>query len=147
MNELQAALKVALGNTFVMYFKAHSYHWNVEGINFTQYHDFFGGLYEEVYGAVDPIAEHIRAIDAYAPISIADLVQASTVAEDNAKPANIKLMLTNLQNANNEVIDALNGAFMIAQKQNLQGLMNFLADRLDTHAKHAWQIKSSLKAQ
>lgn len=146
MNEIQAALKVVLANTFVMYFKAHTYHWNVEGVNFSQYHDFFGEIYGEVYGAVDPIAEHIRAVDGYAPISVVDMLKGSTISEDSAKPGNVKLMLTNLQNANSEVIQSLEKAFASAQKQNKQGLMNFLADRLDIHAKHAWQIKSSLKA-
>jgi len=45
MNEIQAALRVVLANTFVMYFKTHSYHWNVEGVLFSLYHDFFGDLY------------------------------------------------------------------------------------------------------
>ena len=49
MNELQAALKIALANTFVSYFKAHSYHWNVEGIDFSQYHSFFGDFYEDMH--------------------------------------------------------------------------------------------------
>ena len=145
MNEVQAALKLVLANTFVMYFRAHTYHWNVEGINFSQYHDFFGDLYGEVYGAIDPIAEHIRAVDGYAPISITDLLKAATLAEDSAKPANIPLMLSNLQKSNQEVIDSLNRACQASEKQNLEGLCNFLAERLDIHAKHGWQIKASLK--
>lgn len=145
MNDLQAALKIALANTFVMYFKAHSYHWNVEGINFSQYHDFFGELYEEVYGAVDGIAEELRALDSYAPISINSLLAAGTVPEDQMKPSSISSMLSNLLTANAKTIESINKAFELAQQNNLQGLMNFLADRLDKHSKHAWQIKSSLK--
>jgi len=61
MEQLQLALKKVLADTFGMYFKAHAYHWNVVGPDFSQYHDFFGKLYEELFGAVDAIAEHIRA--------------------------------------------------------------------------------------
>ena len=57
MDKLIASLKVVLGNTFIMYFKSHSYHWNVEGHHFRQFHDFFGEIYDDVYGAVDPLAE------------------------------------------------------------------------------------------
>jgi starvation-inducible DNA-binding protein len=46
MDELQTALKKVLANTFVMYFKTHTYHWNVEGMFFPQLHEFFGNLYE-----------------------------------------------------------------------------------------------------
>lgn len=144
MNELQAALKIALGNTTVMYFKAHSYHWNVEGIIFSQYHEFFGDLYEELYGAIDPIAEHIRAIDGYAPISMMDLISARTVEEDYIRPVMIADMLQNLIAANTATIESLNKAFNLATGNN--GLQNFLADRLDQHAKHGWQLKASLKS-
>lgn len=143
MNELQAALKIALANTFATYFKAHSYHWNVEGLHFSQFHDFFGDFYDELYGAVDPIAEHIRAIDGYAPISVADLLAAATVSEDQSKPGNVRLMVSNLLSANDVIIVSLNKAFLLAAGNN--GLQNFLADRLDIHAKHAWQLQATLK--
>lgn len=144
MNELQATLKIAMANTFIMYFKSHSYHWNVEGMLFSQFHDFFGDLYDELYGAVDPIAEHIRAIDGYAPISAMDLITSGTISEDVTKPESIPAMVANLLAANDETIKSLNKAFMLAAGNN--GLQNFLADRLDIHAKHGWQLKSTLKS-
>ena len=73
MNELITAVRLALGNTFFMYYKTHAYHWNIEGIEFSQYHDFFQGIYEDLYGAVDPTSENLRKLDTYAPISIMEL--------------------------------------------------------------------------
>jgi len=145
MNELAAALKIVQANTFFMYFKAHSAHWNVEGSNFNDYHGFFGGLYEELWGAVDPIAEHIRAIDQYAPISIEDLHAAKTVQEDTSRVVLPKQMFSNLIEANDLVIQSLDKAFDLATYAKKQGLCNFLADRLDTHAKWGWQLKSLSK--
>ena len=146
MDELAAALKIALANTYTMYSKAHIYHWNVEGIHFSQYHEFFGDIYTEVYSAVDPLAERIRTIDHYAPYSLPDLLSAKTLADDTERQTSIVVMLQHLLNANDEVISALNKAFALAQQNKLQGLMNFLADRLDVHAKHGWMIKASQKA-
>ena len=60
METLIEQMKTILGTTFGLYFKAHSYHWNVEGPDFAQYHDFLGNFYESVYGNVDTIAEHIH---------------------------------------------------------------------------------------
>lgn len=145
MNELHAALNIALANTYVMYFKAHSYHWNVEGMFFPQFHDFFGDIYGELYGAVDPFAEEIRAADGYAPISLAMLQRYSTVKEDDIQPLNARTMILNLIDANNLVIESLNKAFTMAEQQNKQGLMDFLAARLDAHAKHGWMLKASAK--
>ena len=62
--ELIDKAKTVLADTFVMYMKSHSYHWNVIGPDFPQLHEFFGNLYEDLHGAVDPLAEHVRALDA-----------------------------------------------------------------------------------
>lgn len=144
MDELKVSAKIALANTFLMYFKAHSYHWNVEGIMFPFYHDFFGDIYEDVYGAVDPLAEEIRALDEYAPISLQELYATATIEEDNTKPS-LNGMLQNLQSANQEVLDSLNKLFDLASKEKQQGLADFAAGRIDTHKKHAWMINASLK--
>ena len=64
-------VKRVQADTFALYSKAHFYHWNVEGPDFVQYHEFLGELYEELFGAVDPLAEHVRKLDSYAPVLIA----------------------------------------------------------------------------
>ena len=145
MNELQVALTLALANTYVMSFKAQSYHWNVEGMLFPQFHDFFGELYEELYGSVDTLAERIRTLDGYAPVSITSLLRYATVREDDVKPDDVSAMVSNLLAACAETSASLNKAFALAEAQNNQGLMDVLAGRLDAHAKHAWMLKSILK--
>jgi len=146
MEELCVTAKVVLANAFVMYFKTHSYHWNVEGKNFTQYHSFFGDLYEEVYGSLDTTAEQIRALNDYAPISLSDLYKYKTIEEDTIKPEYPSQMIANLLSANNQVILSLNKLFELASSENNQGLVNYVADRLDKHAKHGWMLRSFMKS-
>jgi starvation-inducible DNA-binding protein len=145
MNELITAIRLALGNTFFMYYKAHAYHWNVEGIEFSQYHDFFGDLYEELYGAVDPTSENLRKLDAYAPISIMELYNYKTIQEDSVMPVLLVDMLNNLLVANNETYNAFNKVFDLATTAKEQGLADFAAARMDTHRKHGWMLRASLK--
>lgn len=146
MNELQAALKIAHANTFVMYFKAHSFHWNVEGINFPTYHEFFSDLYTDLFSAVDPLAEELRALDGYAPKSLAELYNSATIVENtDIVGDSVREMLNSLLVDNNEVINSLNKVFTLASDANEQGLADLVAGRLDTHKKHSWQIKSCLK--
>lgn len=144
MDELKTALTKVLANTFVMYFKAHAFHWNVEGMFFPQFHEFFGNLYEELHGAVDPIAEHIRAIDGYAPASLADIKAASSISEDILR-TQPKEMLSSLISDNNLVIISLMQAYQEAEKVSELGLANFLQDRIDIHQKHGWMLKASSK--
>jgi starvation-inducible DNA-binding protein len=129
-----------------MYFKTHGFHWNVEGIHFSQYHDFFGDLYEDLYGAVDPFAENLRKLGEYAPKSLTELYTSSTLSENTfISGNNVKDMLNSLAMDNNEVINCLYKTFALATTANEQGLANFIAERIDTHKKHAWMITSSLK--
>ena len=145
MEELTASLHIALANTFVMYFKSHTYHWNIEGSDFPQYHGFLDDLYNELHDAVDPLSERIRVIGQYSPHSLKDLLDSSTIEEDSDKPSSPREMFTNLQDANNKVVDSLNKVFDLATKEKKQGIANFVADRLDVHAKHGWFLNSLLK--
>lgn len=142
--ELQDILREVIANKFILYFKAHSYHWNVEGRNFPQLHEFFGDLYAEVFGAIDTAAEELRALDVYAPASLMELYNYKTITEDTTKPDSSDTMLLNLAVANAEVISSLNRLFAAATSANQQGLADFAAGRIDTHKKHAWMIKSSI---
>lgn len=145
MNELIATLKLALGNTFFMYYKTHAYHWNVEGMEFSQYHDFFADIYGDLYGALDPLAENLRKLDAYAPISIMELYNYKTIQEDSTMPVLLVDMFNNLLVANTETYNTLSKLFDLATAAKEQGLANFAADRMDAHRKHGWMLKASLK--
>ncbi len=142
--ELIKAMRTVLANTYVMYFKAQAFHWNVEGVLFSQYHDFFGKIYEEVYGSIDIMAEEIRALGAYAPMSINEMYADKTAMEAEG-PMSISMMLSSLNSSNTELIAQLTEAFDIASRENKQGLADFLAGRIDAHSKHAWMLKSSMK--
>jgi starvation-inducible DNA-binding protein len=144
MNETLVTAKICLANTFLMYFKSQAYHWNVEGMFFSQYHDFFGKIYEEVYGAVDPLAEEIRAMGEYAPKNIEEFYKVTTINNDNSA-TNVTEMLQDLQEANNKTIESLNKLFDLLTKNKEQGFADFIAGRLDAHKKHGWMIRSSLK--
>jgi starvation-inducible DNA-binding protein len=146
MNELEITAKVALANTFVMYFKAHSFHWNVEGKNFAEMHGFFGDFYDEVYGAVDTMAEEIRACGYYAPRSLNELYNYKTVVDIN-QATNVNEMLMDLVQANATTLESLNKLFDTLTTAKKQGFANFIADRIDAHEKHGWMLRSFLKGE
>ena len=145
MNELTTAIKVLLANATVMYYKAHQFHWNIEGAEFTQYHEFFGDLYTDVYNSVDPIAELLRKLDDYAPVSLDELFKFKTLKEETTRVEKLADIFTSLIAANQEVLDSLNKVFTIANTNKQQGVCNFIADRIDTHQKHAWFLRASAK--
>lgn len=142
--ELVQALNTVLGNTFVMYYKTHSYHWNITGADFYEYHTFLQSIYEEVYAAIDTTAEHIRQLDAFVPTSLMKLKNFVSVPEDDTVVPPMQ-MIANLVTANDIVILSLMQGYKIAEAAGEIGVSNFLQDRVTAHQKHAWMLKSSLK--
>jgi starvation-inducible DNA-binding protein len=142
MEELHNALKIVLADTFTMYFKTHSFHWNVIGPNFNEYHAFFGTLYIELHGAVDLIAEQIRAVNSFAPASLNRLDELTRIEEADTIPSADK-MFQILINDNNIVMDSLKQSYDLADKNEELGLANFLQDRMGIHKKHGWMLRAT----
>jgi starvation-inducible DNA-binding protein len=144
MDKLIQEMKVSLASTFTFYLKAHGFHWNVEGPNFPQYHEFLGDLWEEAFGAVDPLAEHLRTLDAYAPASLGRYTELSIVKDEINIPAAISMM-SKLRNDNQALIEQLTKTQTLAEQNKKMGLANFLQDRIDAHEKHGWMLRSITK--
>jgi starvation-inducible DNA-binding protein len=144
MDELKQALKQAFANSFAFYLKAHYFHWNVEGMLFSQFHDFFGNIYQEVYASIDPFAENIRKIDSYAPGSFSRLSQLAEVNDEERIPP-AKNMLEILLQDNDIVLESIKTAYDAAESVGAVGISDFLAGRQDAHMKHGWMLRATLK--
>lgn len=137
---LAERLRVVLADTFLMYVHAHIAHWNVEGPDFHENHQFLNDLYDELWEAVDAIAEHIRVLGVAAPTTLASLVEDGTI-HDGDPGRNWEQIRQQLYGENLNVINSLNAAFEVANDD--QGIANFIADRLDKHAKWGWMLRAS----
>jgi starvation-inducible DNA-binding protein len=144
MEKLIEQMKTILGTTFGLYFKAHSYHWNVEGPDFAQYHKFLGKFYESVYGNVDPIAEHIRSLDSYAPVALSRMLELSDIEEKDSVPTALA-MIADLKTDNERYMMHLRAGIAAAEQADEPAIGNFLQDILDQHQKHAWMLRSLTK--
>lgn len=144
MDQLLLSLRVLLSNSYILYLKAHGHHWNVEGLHFSQLHDFLGNLYQEVFASVDTIAEEIRALQEYAPDTLGAIYKYKTVNDEIIAKTALE-MLQDLLILNDAVIDSLNKAIVLATVQVQHGTLNYLEGRLDVHMKHGWMIRSHLK--
>lgn len=143
MEQLIEAMKKVLADAFAFRLKAQYYHWNVEGSDFYEYHKFFGDLYEEVDDAIDSIAEHIRTLDAYAPGSFSRYLELTTIKDESTIPVAAD-MVSRLLGDNQIILANLKIARDLADSLGKNGIVNFLEDRLDTHEKHSWMLRSTV---
>ena len=137
-------LKIVQADAFTLYLKAHFYHWNIEGPNFPQYHDFLQNFYEDVFASVDTFAELIRTLDTYAPGTLSRFKALTTIDESDTVP-DAMTMIGNLQNENNSILITLLKAYEMADAETEIGIANFLQDRIQSHEKHGWMLRSILK--
>ena len=144
MDELVKALKIAFATEFSFYLKAHQFHWNVEGPLFEQYHALFGTIYEEVYGSIDAFAENIRKLGSYAPGNYTRFSMLTQI-EDETQVQPAEQMVAELLEDSDKIAKVLKLVYDLAERESKHGLSNFLAERMDAHDKHAWQLRASLK--
>ena len=140
-------LKTLLATQYAFVIKAQYFHWNVEGSDFGQLHDFFGNIYSEVYeNAIDQTAEFVRILDEYTPGSF-ERFQELSLVQGQTKIPRARLMIEELYADSQIVIDFLNQCFAAAEQENQQGIADFIAGRIDAMGKHRWQLRSFLKDQ
>jgi len=145
MDTLTEEMKVLLADSFVMYTKAHGYHWNVEGKLFPMLHEFFETIYTEVYGSIDSTAEQIREIQGRAIHSLLEFDKYRTIPDTPITvPTDNTGMLNDLFSANQLILVTLMKAYEMANANNEDGLSNYLQDRMMAHKKHAWMLRSTL---
>jgi len=144
---LKDDLKTLLATEYAFVVKSQFFHWNVEGPDFAQLHEFFGDIYSEVYdNSLDRTAELIRVLDDYTPGSFERFNELSQIPGQTRVPR-ARLMLEELLADNQRMIDLLNQCFESAAQEKQEGIANFIAERLDAHGKHGWMLRSFLKDQ
>jgi len=145
MQELQQAAKSGFASEFSFYLKAHNFHWNVEGSDFLEYHDLFGKIYEEVYGSIDDFAEKIRSLGTYVPASFTRFSML-TLVDDEVNILPKQQMVAMLLEDNEKLIKLLKMVYNESEAVNEYGFSNFMAERIDAHAKHGWMLRASLRS-
>ena len=144
MDKFVNQLKIAFASQYTFAIKAQNFHWNVEGQDFYQLHLLFENIYNEVYGAVDDFAENIRKIKAYTPASLYRFSALSAV-DDEVEVLEPQAMVAELLHDAEKMQEIMKVLFVEAENLGHHGLSNFLADRQDAFAKHAWFLRSTLK--
>ena len=145
MEELIGKLRLLQANAFIYYSKAHGYHWDVQGVLFDQFHSMFGDIYEDAFESVDNYAEWIRIFNAPASFNVVQAAAVSNVKYDLGPDATNPMdMLRSLYNSNEQIISDLKEAFPIASAAGEEGVANFIAERLESHQKWQWKLRSTL---
>lgn len=136
------ALSKLLASTYTLYLKTHGYHWNVEGPHFQQLHIQFMEQYTEMWTAVDELAERIRALGHYAPVSYAAMAKLSAVSEETGTP-DWRQMVTTLASGHEQVAKIARDVLRVAEEANDDATADVVTPRITLHEKTAWMLRAT----
>ncbi len=132
-----------LADTYALYLKTHGYHWNVTGPHFGQLHLTFEQQYNDMWQAVDEIAERLRALGEVAPWG-KDLTSRASIPEDEGVP-DWQSMVKNLVAGHEQLIQRLRQAIPVAEENKDATSADVFTERLRIHEKTAWMLRSLIE--
>lgn len=137
------SLKTALADSYVLYLKTQSYHWNVTGPHFKSLHIMFEEQYNDLFLAVDLLAERIRAIGEKAPGTFAKYSKLTNISEGD-EDLQAGKMVADLAKDQDIIVKTLTNVLKEAQNVGDEVTAGIVTNRIEIHEKNAWMLKSSL---
>ncbi|MGI2258728.1 DNA starvation/stationary phase protection protein DpsA [Shewanella sp. GXUN23E] len=141
---IAAGLNQLLADTYSLYLKTHSFHWNVTGPMFNTLHLMFEQQYTELSLAVDVIAERIRALGARALGSYSAYAKLTEITEDNGVTS-ARQMIQELLTGQEIIIRNARALYPLVQKADDEATADLLTQRIQLHEKTAWMLRSLLE--
>ncbi|MBK9137348.1 MAG: DNA starvation/stationary phase protection protein [Verrucomicrobia bacterium] len=143
--ELTRSLNQVLADSYALMALTHSAHWNVEGPGFFALHTAFQTQYEELFTAIDELAERIRALGAYAIGGLATFAREAQM-EEFAAPLSQEGYVTALIAANEKLLADAARARDLAGELNDAESQDLMIARITIHQKTLWMLKSFLRS-
>jgi starvation-inducible DNA-binding protein len=138
-------LNALLADTYTLYLTTHNFHWNVTGPMFNTLHTMFMVQYTELWNAVDPIAERVRALGFPAAGSYGQFGKLSSLKDAPATPPKALEMVRILVEGHEAVARTARGVFPLADKASDEPTADLLTQRLTVHEQAAWMLRSLLE--
>ena len=136
-------LNALLADTYALYMKTHAFHWNVTGPMFQTLHLMFETHYNELWLAVDPVAERIRSLGFPVRATYAAFTKLSSIPEADGVPEATD-MVRELVKGHEAAARTARSIFPRAEKGGDESTVDLLTQRLQVHEKTAWMLRSLL---
>lgn len=138
------SLSKMLADTYSLYLKTHSFHWNVTGPQFNSLHTMFEEQYNALWTAADEVAERIRTLDVFAPGSYSQFGKLTSIKEETGVPE-WKDMVAQLVDGHEIAAATARDVIKAADKVGDEGTADMATGRLKDHEKTAWMLRSLLR--
>ncbi|MEM6884673.1 MAG: DNA starvation/stationary phase protection protein [Verrucomicrobiota bacterium] len=142
-NEVVSGLRQVVAETYALIGQTHICHWNVRGPGFFALHTAFEEQYNELFMAVDEVAERIRALGSLAPGGLGNLSKMAGFDEIEEDAA-AEEMVQSLYDQHLKLVRTLKSVRDAAGEAGDDETEDLMIARCQIHEKTAWMLKSYL---
>lgn len=139
--DIADALGVVLADSYMIFIKTQGVHWNVSGPAFFSIHKLTQAQYENIYAAIDKIAERIRALGAKAPASYTKYGELSEIRDDDSVQT-AQAMLEMLVADHEGAVTNMRKAVGRCEDKKDFVTADLLISRMAWHEQAVWMLRS-----
>ena len=141
--KLASCVAASLADSYLLMVKTQGYHWNVAGPLFYSLHNLTEAQYNDMFAAIDELAERIRALGYPAPTSITDMISRSVIEEETGNPT-AEQMIDNLVKDHEAVAQRFREFVSRAEVPSDVATADMLTGRITFHEKASWMLRALL---
>ncbi len=137
------ALGPVLADSYQLFIKTQGVHWNISGANFFGLHKLTEEQYEDLYAAIDKIAERIRTLGEPAPATYRAYGEMGQIRDEETRTEpvdQVKMLIRD----NGLVCETLRDAIETAEEQDDVVTADMLTARLARHEQNGWMLRMSV---
>jgi starvation-inducible DNA-binding protein len=137
-------LSALLADSYTLFLKLQNFHWNVKGKFFRGLHIMFEEQYNELFNAIDEIAERITSLGYDAPGTFAKFSNLRSLKDNEGVPK-AEEMVKELISDHESIVRKARSAIENAEASKDYATVDLLTKRIESHEKTAWMLRSLLE--
>lgn len=130
-------------DNFMAYYRSHVAHVNIVGRNFQSDHALLSGIYEDLQGQIDVLAELLRTLQAEMPNDLMMVMNGASVSTF-AMEGSADEMLMEVKGDLLQLKGCYEELMAIAEEEELDHIANYAQDRVLALAKMIWMLNATL---
>jgi starvation-inducible DNA-binding protein len=138
-------LNALLADLFTLQLKTKNFHWHVTGSQFRDYHLMFGEQADQIFGAMDIVAERVRKVGGSTIRSVEHVLRLTRLRGNDAEAVPALEMLAELRRDNQRLVNFLRDAHLICADYVDFASASVLETLIDEAEKRVWVLTESLR--
>ncbi|TJV20508.1 MAG: DNA starvation/stationary phase protection protein [Mesorhizobium sp.] len=135
---ISAALRGLLADTFALYIKTKNFHWHMSGPHFRDFHLMLDEHGDQLFAMTDPLAERARKIGGSALRSIGHIARLQRIPDNDAEFVSPTGMIAELADDNRQLLASLRASHGVAEEFSDVATTSLIEVWIDETERRAW---------